>query len=314
MLLTTEKIASITNAEIGSVTKESFSSFASLHKAHPHSISFSTATQPGVTFTHSQAGCVLVPHHYKELPSSLFKNKTILYCNSPYHAIITLLEEFYPQANTLKAIHPSATIHDSAVIEGEIEAQCVIGPNCVVMEGALVEAGAILEANVTVYPGVVIGEKCVIQAGVVIGSRGFGFYEHEGNQKVVPHFGGVSIGSQSTIGANSVIASGFIESTTIGTHCHLDSFVQIGHNCSLGNNCFMVSQSGVAGSTTICNNVSVGGGAQIAGHLTIGEQVTIAAKSGVTKSIAPKKTVAGFPAIDIVDWRKIIIEQRQNLK
>jgi len=53
----------------------------------------------------------------------------------------------------------------------------------------------------------------------------------------------------------------------------------------------------------------IGGQVGIAGHITIGDKVMIAAKSGVTKNIINNSTVAGFPAIDIKKWRKIIVKQ-----
>lgn len=312
MDLSPEKIASVTGGELGQIVETSFTSFASLHKAHKSAVSFSTAEVPGITFTESKAGCILVPLNYKNLSPNLFAGKTILYCKSPYHAMIQLMEEFYPNHNSQKVIHPTATIHESAVVEGEVEERCIIGPHCVVMEGAVIEAGTTLEAHVTVYPRSIISEQCVIQAGVVIGSRGFGFYEYNGEQRSVPHFGGVHIGPYTTIGAQSVIAAGFIEPTTIGTNCHLDSFVQIGHNVTLGNHCMMVSQSGIAGSTVVAERVSIGGGAQIAGHLTIGSGASIAAKSGVTKNIPANMTVAGFPAVEISKWRQSIIDSRKS--
>ena len=38
----------------------------------------------------------------------------------------------------------------------------------------------------------------------------------------------------------------------------------------------------------------------------------MAAKSGVTKNIKENSVVAGFPAIDIKEWKKNIIRQKKN--
>ena len=38
----------------------------------------------------------------------------------------------------------------------------------------------------------------------------------------------------------------------------------------------------------------------------------IAARSGVTKNIKENSVVAGFPAIDIREWKKNIIRNRKN--
>ena len=47
-------------------------------------------------------------------------------------------------------------------------------------------------------------------------------------------------------------------------------------------------------------------------HISIGKNVIIAAKSGVTKNIKDNSVVAGFPAIDIKEWKRIIIKERKN--
>ena len=56
----------------------------------------------------------------------------------------------------------------------------------------------------------------------------------------------------------------------------------------------------------IGDNVTIGGQVGFAGHISIGKNVVIAAKSGVTKNIKDNSVVAGFPAIDIKEWKKIL--------
>ena len=58
----------------------------------------------------------------------------------------------------------------------------------------------------------------------------------------------------------------------------------------------------------------MGGQVGIAGHLNIGNNVIIAAKSGVTKNIQDNSTIAGFPALDIKKWKKLIIGQYKFIK
>ena len=54
------------------------------------------------------------------------------------------------------------------------------------------------------------------------------------------------------------------------------------------------------------------GQAGFAGHINIGKNVTVAAKSGVTKNIKENSVIAGFPAIDIKEWKKQILKQKKN--
>ena len=251
--------------------------------------------------------------------------------DNPYHAMVQFLEKFAggsfvgcDSADSLAGsgcagddatgapfVAPSARVHASAVVEGRVGENAVVGPGCVVMCGATLGANCVLEANVTVYPNVVVGDDCVFQAGAVIGSRGFGFYEYEGRRRPVPHLAGVRIGRGCSFGANSVVAAGFLSPTTIGDNCHFDSFVQVAHNCRLGNNIFMASQSGLAGSVTVEDDVELAGGAQVANHLTLGKGCRIAAKAGVTKSIPAGLTVSGFPAEEITVWRRSMVRLRQ---
>ncbi len=237
--------------------------------------------------------------------------KCVVTVKNPYHAMVEFLKKFGESASGLvSGCASTATVHPSAVIEGFVGENSFVGPNCVVMRGAKIGANCHLEANVTIYPNVEVGEGCIFQAGAVIGSRGFGFYEYEGRRLMVPHVAGVRIGNRCSFGANMVVAAGFVSPTTIGNDCHFDSFVQIAHNCVLGNNIFMASQSGIAGTVTVEDDVEFAGGAQSAGHLTIGKGARIAAKAGVTKSVPAGRTVAGFPAEDIGQWRRSVVNLR----
>ena len=85
--------------------------------------------------------------------------------------------------------------------------------------------------------------------------------------------------------------------------------MHIAHGVKIGNGTIIAAQVGIAGSSILGNNCLIGGQVGISGHLRIGNNVTIAAKSGVTKHIKDKSVIAGFPAIDIKSWKKIIINQ-----
>ena len=88
--------------------------------------------------------------------------------------------------------------------------------------------------------------------------------------------------------------------------------VHIAHNVQIGDNACIAAQTGISGSVTIGNNVTIGGQVGFAGHIKIGQNVVIAAKSGVTKNINDNSVVAGFPAIDIKEWKRNVIRERKN--
>ena len=204
-----------------------------------------------------RAGLLFVPHGLVAAdvaPSA----GCIVPVGNPYHAMVRFLEKFADEPAGERRVASTAVVHPSAVVEGAVGDRAFVGPGCVVMNGAYVGAGCKLEANVMVYPNVVVGEDCVMQAGVVLGSRGFGFYEYAGERRPVPHLAGVRIGRNCGFGANTVVAAGFLTPTTVGDNCQFDSFVQIGHNCRLGNNIYMASQSGLAGSVIVEDDVTKG--------------------------------------------------------
>ncbi|MFA6342145.1 MAG: UDP-3-O-(3-hydroxymyristoyl)glucosamine N-acyltransferase [Fibrobacteraceae bacterium] len=277
--------------------------FAPVEQAQSTDIAFWTENSISGNIRHSHAGLLLVRETFEGKPEDV---QILLRVKNPYHAMVCFLEKYYAPFVKYQepTIAPSAVIHPTAVVEGTVGDRCVIGPYCIIPRGATLGNDCILESRVTLYPQVVLGDCCVVQSGVVIGSRGFGFYDYEGVRRPVPHFGGVCVGDDCSFGANMVVAAGFLSPTRIGCSCHFDSFVQIGHNCSLGNFIYMASQSGLAGGVIVEDHVELGGGAQVAGHITLGNHVTIAAKSGVIKSVPSGSTMAGFPAVPIEAWRR----------
>lgn len=221
---------------------------------------------------------------------------------------------------TATVIAPSAVIHPSAVLGDRVRIaeQVVIGPDCVIGsdtdigvgcildEAVQIGSGGLLHARVTVYSDVHIGDRAVIHSGVVIGADGFGFApQANGAWLKIPQVGGVRIGDDVEIGANTTIDRGTLEHTVIGNGVKLDNQIQIAHNVRIGDHTAMAACVGVAGSAVIGAHCQIGGAAGILGHLSIADGTIIGPMSLVTSTIAQaNKYVGVFPLQTQGEWEK----------
>ena len=205
-------------------------------------------------------------------------------------------------------IGPNVTIGAGAII-GE---HCVIGAGCVIGQGASIGEHTVLHPNVSFLDACHIGARGVIQSGAVIGGDGFGFANDKGRWIKIPQTGGVRIGDDVEIGANTTIDRGALDDTVIGNGVKLDNQIQIAHNCVIGENTAMAGCVGVAGSAKIGRNCTFGGAAMVLGHLTIADNVHISSGSLVSRSITEPGQYTGFyPLAKNADWEKTAAVVRQ---
>ena len=198
-------------------------------------------------------------------------------------------------------ISKNAKIHQSSFI----------GKNCVISRGVEIGKKSIIKDNVTIKNSL-IGDKVIISENSSIGTTGFGFHlKKRGSHNLNPQIGVVIIDDNVHLGSCCTVDRGKIETTYIGKNSMIDNMVHIAHNVFIGNNACIAAQTGISGSVKIGDNVTIGGQVGFAGHISIGENVVIAAKSGVTKNIKDNSVVAGFPAIDMKEWKKNLIRQRK---
>ena len=189
--------------------------------------------------------------------------------------------------------------------DAHVHPEAQIGPLCVVERGARIGAGTVLRSRVTVGEDCVIGDRCLLHSGVVVGADGFGFAPNGNAWEKIEQLGAVRIGNDVEIGANTCLDRGALQDTVIEDGVKLDNLIQIGHNVRIGANTAMAGCVGVAGSATIGANCTVGGGAVILGHLSLADSVHISAASVVTRSILKAGNYTGiFPIDENTVWEK----------
>lgn len=243
----------------------------------------------------------------------------VLVSENPYLSYARISVLFDQGGASAQGIHPTAVISPSAIIGANVSIGAYasvgentqigdgvnIGPGCVIEQGAVIGAGSRLVANVVIYHHVKMGLRCLIHAGTVIGSDGFGFANDKGRWVKIHQLGTVVIGNDVEIGANTTIDRGAIEDTVIEDGVIIDNQVQIAHNVHVGAHTAIAGCVGIAGSARIGRHCAFGGGAGVLGHLQIADGVTVTAMSLVTKSITEAGVYSsGTPLEPSASWQK----------
>jgi UDP-3-O-[3-hydroxymyristoyl] glucosamine N-acyltransferase len=229
-------------------------------------------------------------------------------CDNPYAYFARVSQLFNPPVTQAPGVHPAATVAAGAKLGAGVS----IGAGCVVGEGVSIGDQSCLYPGVVVYPGCRIGARAILHSGVVIGADGFGIANDGGHWVKIPQVGGVAIGDDVEIGANTTIDRGTLDDTVIGDGVKLDNQIQIGHNCRVGAHTAMAGCVAVAGSAEIGSHCSIGAGALILGHLTICDHVTVSADTVISRSIGKPGTYTGmFPADEHESWARNTAVVRQ---
>jgi len=294
---------------------------ATLQDAGPQQLSFLANAQYRKYLASTRAGAVLITPKDAEGYSG-----TALLVANPYLAYARISHLFETRPKAVGGIHPSAIVDPSAkidpaasigaqvVIEADvwIGADVVIGAQSFVGARSRVGAGGRLASRVTLCHDVCIGERVVIQPGAVIGGEGFGFANEKGNWEKIAQLGGVRIGDDVEIGANTTIDRGALSDTLIGNGVKLDNQIMIAHNVQIGDNTAMAGCSGISGSTKIGRNCMIAGGVGLVGHIEVCDNVFITGMTMVTRSITePGSYSSGTAMQPAGEWRKSAARIRQ---
>ncbi len=255
-------------------------------------------------------------------------NAAIIACRDPYFAMAKLSEWLVDEMSSQghhthssafeKQIHPTAVISPLAKVGSSV----VVGPYCVIDDNAEIGNGTVLYphcfvgkdskigehgvlfAGVKIYENVKIGKRVRLHSGAVIGSDGFGYAPQVGSdgkpvdhQKMY-HVGGVLMGDDVEIGANSCVDRATFGNTLIGNKVKLDNQVHIGHNAELDEGAIICGGTCLAGSARVGKFAYIGGLTGIANKVFVGDYAKVGAVSLVTKDVPSGGTALGNPQRD----------------
>ena len=295
--------------------------FRPLSQAGPLDAAFAVHERLADQVSACQAGLMILPPSLAQL-ASRFRAAIVVADPYLYFAQVAgLIQASHRAAQVQQTqVHPSAVVAQTAqlgqrvriaagvVIEegAEIGDDTDIGPGCVIGANSRIGRAGLLHARVSVGAGVQIGQRVVIQSGAVLGSDGFGYAPNTDRQWVkIPQVGGVVIGDDVEIGANTVIDQGTMSPTRIGHGVKLDNLIQVAHNVEIGDHTAIAGCVGIAGSAKIGRHCQIGGAAGILGHLQIADDTIIGPMSLVMSSIETAgKYVGVMPLAPERQWEK----------
>ncbi|HWZ96951.1 MAG TPA: UDP-3-O-(3-hydroxymyristoyl)glucosamine N-acyltransferase [Candidatus Dormibacteraeota bacterium] len=293
---------------------------AGLEDAQPGQIAFLANKRYTPLLRTTRASAVFVDDNVSVARDPDLALLALVRSSNPYLAFAKAIELFYQPPAYGPGIHPTAVIAASA----KIGANAHIGPHCFVDENVVIGKKAVLHSSVSIYRGAQIGDdffahshsvvrefcrignRVLLQNGVVIGADGLGFAKRsDGTWHKIVQSGPAVLEDDVEIQANACVDRATVGETRIGRGTKIDDLVLIGHACNVGPDSMLCGQTGLAGSTTTGRGVIFAGQAASSGHLHVGDGTIVTAQSGLAGDTAPNSIQSGSPAIDNKLWLKV---------
>ncbi len=342
--------AQVANPEFASALLSSLKleKLSNLQDAGPNDVAFFFSKHYESDLKITQAGVVIIAAasaaaiEAAGIPA--WKKSVFLSCERPNEALAMLTSHFSPHLSSHDhqklfsgphQIHPTAILGSNvklgkgvqigaySIIEdgSELQEGAVIYPQCFVGKNSVIGKGSVLFPRVTLYERTIIGEKCRIHSGVVIGGDGFGYVpvkdavtKKTTDHLKIYHVGNVVIGDEVEIGSNTTIDRGTMGSTKIHSKVKIDNLVQVGHNCEVGEGSILCGAAGMAGSSSLGKFVTIAAQSGTANQVHVGDYSFLAAYTGAAKDCEPNSELGGVPARPLSEYYKILAIQNKLLR
>jgi UDP-3-O-[3-hydroxymyristoyl] glucosamine N-acyltransferase len=288
---------------------------AGMEHATPTELTFLANPKYAHKLKDTRAGAVLVAAPVETLRAAQ------LVSSNPYLDFARALALFYQPPRPALGIHPQASVAAGARV-GENPS---IGAFAVVGEGVTIGRNAVLHPHVVIYEGARIGDdflahshavvrefcrlghRVTLQNGAVVGGDGFGFAKRsDGSHEKIVQSGVTVIEDDVEIQALTSVDRASVGETRVKRGAKIDSLVQVGHACVVGEDNIICAQAGLAGSSVLEKSVLLAGQTGVSGHLTIHDGAVVYAQSGIGGDVPAGAVMSGSPAFDAREWLRAI--------
>lgn len=309
MPLTLQAIAELVHGQLEGDAALSIEGVAGLADARTGDLSFFASAKYKAQLAETQASAVLAPDGV-----AMPKGLSVVRVGQPHLAFARVSQALHPVRPPAPGIDAKASVHASAVVHPSahvgpfavVEANATIGPRATVSAFAFVGQGARIGDDTRLAPHsavlerCVVGARCFLQVGAVVGSDGFGFALDAAKPEHVkiPQTGIARLEDDVELGAQSCVDRATTGETVVGHGTKIDNLVQVAHNVRIGPLSIVCAQVGISGSATVGQGVVLAGQVGVAGHLHVGDLARIGAQAGVAQDVEPGETLLGAPAIE----------------
>ena len=307
-----KEIAERLNCALSGDGSMEITGLAGMEHAGPSELTFLANPKYAHKVRNSKAGAILASE-----PLSI----TTLVSTNPYLDFARALGFFYQPPRPAPGIHPLAFVAASA----EIGEGASIGPFACVGEKVRIGRNATLHPHVVIYEGAEIGDdfiahshsavrefcrignRVILQNGAVVGGDGFGFAKRaDGSHFKIVQSGVTVIEDDVEVQSLTSVDRATIGETRVKKGAKIDSLVQVGHACVVGENNIICAQTGLAGSSILERDVLLAGQVGISGHLTIHDGAIVYPQSGIGGDVAAGAVMSGSPAFEAREWLRAI--------
>ena len=307
------EIASTLNCALSGDANIEITGVSGMEQAGPGQITFLANPKYAPKVKGTKASAILAGEALPGLATLVSKN--------PYHDFSRALALFYQPPRPQSGIHPMAAIAETAVIgEGasigafvaigervKIGRNAVLHPHVVIYEGAEIGDDFLAHSHATVREFCCLGDRVILQNSVVVGGDGFGFAKRaDGTHAKIVQSGVTVVEDDVEIQSLTSVDRASMGETRVKRGAKVDSLVQIGHGCVIGEDNIICAQAGLAGSSILKENVLLAGQVGISGHLTINRDAIIYAQSGIGGDVPAKARMSGSPAFAANEWLRAI--------